>query len=146
MSRAPYQVLIIPFKKEKEKIKYCILKRQDYGWWQWIAGGGERGETSIISAKRESLEELGIEESSNYITLESMASIPAKHFKFVWGKDVLVVPEYSFAVEITQDIKLSHEHTEYKWVEYEEAEKLLQFDSNKIVLWELHLRLTGEVK
>ena len=33
MSRAPYNVLIIPFKKIKTGIQFCIFKREDMGIW-----------------------------------------------------------------------------------------------------------------
>ena len=50
----------------------------------------------------------------------------------------MVIPEYSFAVMIDNTIlNLSHEHTEYDWVDYEIAIKRLRYDSNKTALWEL---------
>ena len=50
----------------------------------------------------------------------------------------MVIPEYSFAVMMDSIIlKLSHEHTEYEWVDYETAIKRLRYDSNKTALWEL---------
>lgn len=50
----------------------------------------------------------------------------------------MVIPEYSFAVMIDNTIlNLSHEHTEYDWVDYETAIKRLRYDSNKTALWEL---------
>ena len=53
-------------------------------------------------------------------------------------KECLVIPEYSFAVMIDNTIlNLSHEHTEYEWVDYETAMKRLRYDSNKTALWEL---------
>ena len=62
--------------------------------------------------------------------------------KYTWGNDVYVIPEYSFAVEIgNSDIRLSNEHKEYKWVEYEEAMKNIKYDSNRTALWELNERL-----
>lgn len=36
---------------------------------------------------------------------------------------------------------LSSEHKEYRWVEYDEAMRLLKYDSNKTALWELNERL-----
>ena len=38
---------------------------------------------------------------------------------------------------------LSHEHAEYRWLPYEDAERLLRFDSNRTALWELNLRIRG---
>ena len=54
MARAKYQVLVIPYHIENGNVKYCIFKRNDMKVWQFIAGGGEdEDETIIISAKRE---------------------------------------------------------------------------------------------
>ena len=62
------------------------------------------------------------------------------------GPDTYVIPEYAFAVEIRNDdnIQLSNEHKEYKWVEYDEAIKKLKYDSNKTALWELNERIKND--
>ena len=61
MARAKYQVLVIPYHVENGNVKYCIFKRNDMKVWQFIAGGGEdEDETIIISAKREAYEEANI--------------------------------------------------------------------------------------
>ena len=55
------------------------------------------------------------------------------------------IKENTFAVKIKDcDIKLSNEHKEYKWVEYDEAMEKLKYDSNKTALWELNERLKRE--
>ena len=110
--------------------------------WQFIAGGGEdEDETVIISAKREAYEEANIDKDCKYVSLDTQSSIPTYCFKEarqIWGEDCLVIPEYSFAVMIDSTIlNLSHEHTEYEWVDYETAIKRLRYDSNKTALWEL---------
>lgn len=38
-------------------------------------------------------------------------------------------------------LQLSHEHTEYKWLTYAEAQTVLRYDSNKTALWELNRRI-----
>ena len=76
--------------------------------------------------------------------LDSRATIPVLNItgKYTWGDSVFVVPEYTFAVELKNyGIKLSNEHKEYKWVEYNEAMEKLRYDSNKTALWELNQRL-----
>ena len=45
-----------------------------------------------------------------------------------------------------QEVVLSAEHENYRWADYETAQTLLRFDSNKNALWELDYRLTGESK
>ena len=147
--RAKFQVLVIPFKKVNGIAKYIILKRADLKVWQGIAGGGEGDESAIEAAKREANEELNIDSSCEYIQLDSVASIPAIYFKDhvkLWGKKTLVIPEYCFGVEINEcGLRLSDEHSEYKWCSYEEAIKLLEWDSNKVALWELNERIRLEI-
>jgi hypothetical protein len=41
MSRAPFQVLVIPFRRSADgELEFCLLKRSDMGIWQFVAGGG----------------------------------------------------------------------------------------------------------
>ena len=113
--------------------------------WQAVSGGGEDGETPLESAKRELSEEIGLENPSKLFQLSSISSIPVEALRgFIWGKDVFVVPEYTFGLELTsKDLVLSHEHESFEWLSYEEANQRLQFDSNKTALWELNARLTA---
>ncbi|MDP2946879.1 MAG: NUDIX domain-containing protein, partial [Nanoarchaeota archaeon] len=55
--RAPFQILIFPFIKDKVGYLYAIFKRSDLGFWQGISGGGEDAETPIEAVKRELFEE-----------------------------------------------------------------------------------------
>ena len=62
MSRAPFQVLVLPFRKTAKGLyEFAVFRRSDAGYWQAIAGGGEMGETSREAAIRESQEEAGRE-------------------------------------------------------------------------------------
>jgi len=126
---------------------YDAFKRTDGGYWQFIAGGGEVDETPLEAARREALEEAGILPDSRYILLDSRSTIPVVDVtgEFTWGNDVFVIPEYAFGVKVDHSIlNLSKEHTEYKWVGYEEAMAMLKWDSNKNALWELNTRLAQQ--
>lgn len=142
--RIPKQVLIIPYRNIDDKIEYCVFKRKDMNAWQWIAGGAEDFDKNILeSAKRELLEETGIKDVQIQ-QLELTCKIPVVNIvkDFIWGEDVFYSEEYAFSVNITnKQIKLSNEHTEYKWVDYSEAKNLLKYDSNKSALWELDIKL-----
>ncbi|AZQ47539.1 NUDIX pyrophosphatase [Bacillus sp. GX] len=147
--RAPYQVLIFPYIITEDTIQYAIFNRSDYGYWQGIAGGGEDGETPIESAKREAFEEAGILREFPYIELDSVSSLPVEDVvgEFLWGDDVYVIKEFSFGVQVsTKNISLSKEHSNYKWLCFEEAVTLLKWDSNKTALWELNKRLLKQLK
>ncbi len=146
MARAKYQVLVLPFLRTGDERKYCVFKRRDMGIWQFVSGGGEETDESVLySARREAFEEAGISYERNCFPLETRASLPSYLFPFataIWGRDLLVVPEYAFAVETPDErVILSDEHTEYRWVSYDEAMQLLYFDSNKTALWELDSKL-----
>jgi dATP pyrophosphohydrolase len=109
-----------------------------------MAGGGEDGETSLDAVKREAWEEAGLPAHAQYVALDSMTTIPVLSVvgSFLWGRAVYVIPEYSFGVRADKpELALSQEHTEYRWVRYEEAQRLLKWDSNKTALWELDQRL-----
>lgn len=141
--RAKYQVLVIPFRKKEGRIEYAILKREDMEVWQWVAGGGEEGESILESAVREASEEIGIQlGKEKFLKLDTITSIPVYHFKEKWDEDTYVINEYAFGVDVQNvEIRLSDEHTDYRWCLYEDAIRFLNWDSNKTALWELNERL-----
>ena len=146
MARARYQVLVIPYCITDGQVRFCAFRRKDLDIWQFIAGGGEDEDASIIeSARREAFEEAGIPVTCSYSPLDTCCSIPANCFRDsekLWGRDCFVVPEYAFALRVGQkNIMLSEEHTEYRWADYETVRGLLQYDSNRTALWELDRRL-----
>ena len=148
MARAPFQVLVYPYRKNSnEQIEYALMKRSNEGFWQGIAGGGEDNEKPLEAAKRETYEESGIPTRSEFIQLDTIEPVPVIEFKnsHLWGDNVYVIPQYCFGVTSQEiQIVISHEHTEYKWLSYEEAYQLIKFDGNKTALWELDKRLKGK--
>ena len=146
MSRAPFQVLVLPYRiKPDNEILYAVFKRDppSGGYWQGIARGGENGESPLVAAKRETHEEAGIDPCNEYMKLDSYAMIPVANVcGFRWGNDVLVIPEYCFGVKVEAErLQLSFEHADYKWLSYGRAMELLYWDSNKCALWELNFRV-----
>lgn len=149
-ARMPLQVLIFPYYIDKNQaILYALFRRPKAtgGFWQAIAGGVQQGETVFMAARREAHEEAGITSSGRFVILRSNASIPVTGItgEFTWGPDILTAQEYSFGVQVTdKNLRLSDEHIEYQWVDYDTALSLLEFDSNKHALWELNERLLRE--
>ncbi len=147
MARAPFQVLVYPYRKTKSgQIEYALLRRTDEGYWQAIAGGGEEQETPLEAAKRETYEESGIPPTSDFIQLDTIESVPVTEFRdsYLWGDDIYVIPQYCFGVTAqNMQIVISREHIDYKWLTYEEAHNLIKYDGNKTALWELDKRLKG---
>ena len=140
--RAPFQILVIPFRKTAEGPEFALLKRRDAGYWQFVAGGGEDGETPEQAARRETAEEIGI--TGDLIPLDSSSTVPTSCFAAAasWGDDVVVIPEHCFAIDVgNRDISLSEEHTESRWAPFEQACALLKWESNRNALWELSEKL-----
>lgn len=145
--REPYQILSIPYCIVDGKPLFCIFRRTDSNYWQFIAGGGENRETPIEAAIRETIEEIGVE-PKNIKQLTCIAFVPAAVIDEIkrqhWDKNTCVIPEYSFAFECDKDPILSNEHTEYKWLTYDGARKLLKWDSNKVAMYEIKCLLENK--
>ena len=146
--RAPFQILVIPYRFLEDAPFFCIFHRADADWWQFIAGGGEDNEMPFEAALRETFEESGVN-ARNLNKLTFMTYVPAdciseKHRK-LWPANTYVLPEYYFAFECKDEITLSYEHTEYVWLPYDEAYTKLKWDSNRTALYELKCRLEEDM-
>ena len=146
MARAPLQVLVIPYRQNSHGgYEYAVCHCAGSTQWQFVAGGAEDAEAPLAAAIREAAEEAGIPAGRNWITLDAMATVPRTAFPSAthWPTNLLVVPEHAFAVAADGlTLTLSHEHTEVRWLPFEEARTLLTWDSNRVALWELNERLT----
>jgi dATP pyrophosphohydrolase len=141
MARAPFQVLVLPFRRGPNP-RYAVFRRADDRQWQGVAGGGESDETPLAAACRELVEESGL--AGPMYRLDCRDTVPANCFAAwpTWPADTYVVEQHFFAVDAgDQEITLSREHTEYAWLPYHDADQLLRYDSNRNALWELALRL-----
>ena len=146
MARAPFNVLVVPFlRRPSNPTLYCVLRRADEGWWQWVAGGGEDGKSPAEAADRELFEETGLRGA--VLALDSRARVPATAFAHqpTWVAGLTSIPEYQFAVETASlEITLSPEHTELRWAAFDEAHDLLRWASNQTALRELSRRITAD--
>jgi len=148
MSRAPYNVLVIPFRRADNAYEFAVFQRADGSMWQFIAGGGEDGEAPVTAAQREAWEEAGIAGTLEWTALDARASIPRTAFPDAdWPSDVYVVPELCFAVNVgVAELRLSVEHGQFAWLDHAAARDRLTWDSNRVALWELTQRLRGGVE
>ncbi|OGT33707.1 MAG: hypothetical protein A2W28_03305 [Gammaproteobacteria bacterium RBG_16_51_14] len=142
--RAPFQILVIPFRRTAAGPEFAVLLRSDTKYWQFVAGGGEGVESPAQAAERETKEETGIAANGCLLQLDSMATLPINGFAEAdsWGQEVSVIPEYCYAIDAGDSaLALSGEHTEVRWVSYDQACTLLKWDSNRNALRELNERL-----
>ena len=143
MARAPFNVLVIPYRSRDGDHEYAVFHRSDASMWQFIAGGGEDDEKPQEAARREACEEAGITDGVVWMQLHSTSSVPRTAFPDGdWPDSIYVIPEYSFAVNVQDhELCLSPEHDQVQWLDYTQARNTLTWDSNKTALWELRERL-----
>ena len=142
--REPFQILAVRYRFIENEWCFCVFRREDSDIWQFIAGGGEDNEKTIQAALREIKEETGVT-AEKLTELKSVAFVPAEivteTMRAHWDKSIFVIPEYSFAFECNADPTISHEHSEYQWLPYNDARKLLKWESNKVAMYEIMCRL-----
>ncbi len=145
MPRAPFEVLVLPWRRMADGgVEFLIARRADLGIWQGLSGGGEDDETPLAAARREAFEEGGIPADCAFLALDATTSIPAHIFPKGghWGDAVYVIPEHAFGVDVSgRELRMSPEHTEWRWLSLEAASALVRFDSNRVALWELNQRI-----
>ncbi len=146
MPRLPFNVLVLPYRLRAGRVEYAVFRRSDADYWQFIAGGGEGQEAPRDTSRREAQEEGGISPGATWTALDSTCTIPRSAFPGAhWPDDVLVIPEYAFAVNVGGAcLRLSEEHDRLEWLDFEAAQQRLIYDSNKNALWELRERLESD--
>jgi len=146
MARAPFQVIVFPYRFTPAGVEYVLFRRIDNDSWQGIAGGGEDYESPTQAATREAIEEAGIPKDCRLIELDSKSSIPvtALAASALWSDEIYVIPEYAFGIDVQGfEIGLSSAHCEHIWVTHEEANWHLVSEGNKTALWELNQKVLG---
>ena len=102
----------------EKKGKFLIIKRAEGdsfpGLWEFPSGRIELGETLEKTAKREVFEETGLSLSKiEYVAYSE---------RFPSGKHCLIHHFYSNS--FSRKIKLSHEHSDFRWVSKKEILKM----------------------
>jgi dihydroneopterin triphosphate diphosphatase len=147
----PQQVECIVFRQKNNNIEFLLLKRiqEKGGFWQPVCGGVDSTDTSPIKAAyRELQEEANISKNEIIKVFENVHYFEM-NTHYLTGEPTPLKKEYVFAFEINPDFEISidnniyQEHTEYKWVSFEEAQKLLKWKDNKNAFMKLNEILNG---
>lgn len=102
----------------RDKDLFLIVKRNENdnlypGAWEFPGGHLEDGETIKKGLKRELLEEIGFTNEFNPIITHYYDEIKSKNGKLIYNLEI------DFIINVDRsnlEIKLSNEHSEYKWV------------------------------
>jgi len=127
-----YGVTVFLCKREDRAWKLLLLCRVTAGrlgaTWSQIWGVIEAGETAWEAALREIREESGVIPDRFYY-----ADICEQCYD-AHADCVCVIPVFAAFLDSEQAVVLNEEHSDYRWVTFEEAEALLPFASRRAVL------------
>lgn len=130
-------IAAIIFRNTKNGIKFLIFHRtKNWDGWEFLKGGIQDGEDSLKSLKREIKEETGLK---NYKIIENTGKIIKYEWPKHFAKDhhIYIGAKHEFFLVKTNTAKIKidkREHDNYKWVDKEEALKLLTYNNHKEVL------------
>ena len=120
---------IVIFRKEGTKNLFLLLHYPS-GHWDFVKGKMEKGETTHQTAIREAKEETGI---TDITFVENFEEWIKYNFKYQ-GELVQKKVVFFLAETKTKEIKISHEHSGYTWLDYNESMEKTTFDNAKTVL------------
>ena len=120
---------IVLFRKEESKILFLLLHYPS-GHWDFVKGKMEKGESTHQTAIREAKEETGITDITFIENFEEWIEYNFKHQGELVQKKVV----FFLAETKTKEVKISHEHSGYTWLDYNSSMEKTTFDNAKTVL------------
>lgn len=124
-------VSVLVLKGSGEDTKVLALHRSAGrlgGVWSYCAGHLEPGEPGWRAARRELLEETGLEP----LTLHATSF--CEQFYAPQDDCVEIVPAFVARVQDDAVVRLNGEHVEHRWVSFEEASSMFPFGSQRDLL------------
>ena len=118
---------IVLFRNDSDKNEFLLLNYPQ-GHWDFVKGKIEKNETLHEAALRETREETGI---SNIEFFDGFEESVEYDFRFK-KEDIHKKVIFFLAKTNEKNIKLSHEHNDYIWLEYDDALKKTTFENAKM--------------
>ena len=116
------------FRIENNELQFLLLKRSARkiypGLWQMVSGHIEKGETAFQTALRELKEETGLKPSRLWV---------APNINSFYSPDddsISIIPVFAAQVK-DYNVLISDEHSEFKWVNSEEAKIFLAWEGQR---------------
>ena len=120
---------IVLFRNNSGKNEFLLLNYPQ-GHWDFVKGKIEQNETSHEASIRETREETGI---TNIEFVDEFKESVEYDFRFK-KENIHKKVIFFLAKTNEKNIKLSHEHNDYIWLEYNDALKKTTFENAKNVL------------
>jgi 8-oxo-dGTP pyrophosphatase MutT (NUDIX family) len=111
---------------------YLLLKYPNY--WGFVKGLMEKNESEEQTMKREMAEEAGV---YNYQLIEGFKETQKWFYRFE-GEMIRKEAIFYLVQAETWNIKISHEHEDFKWCSLDEALSLMKIKSNRQLLEKAH--------
>ena len=129
---------IVLFRKEGTK-KLFLLLHYPSGHWDFVKGKLEKDESTQETAIRETKEETGITDVTFLDNFEEWIE-----YNFQYKGELVHKKVVFFLGETkTKEIKISDEHLNYTWKEYNEAMERTTFDNAKTILTRAQMLLSN---
>ena len=125
---------------EKSGERQYLVLHYPAGHWEFPKGAVEKGETEQIAAKREIKEETGLEIDSFYPGFRRKIEYKYRRDGGLSHKQVI----FFLAMTSQNEVKISFEHTGFKWLNFDRAMGILSFENARSVLKEANDFLSKE--
>ena len=118
-----------------------LLLKYGLGHWGLVKGHKEKGETDKDTILRELREETGISQAT---LLKGFKESFSYHYKFKGNSFFKTVTCYLIKSNV-EEIKLSYEHDDYKWLPFDEAIKKATHEGPKSMMIKAKKILSGNL-
>lgn len=128
---------IVLFRKDGTGYLFLLLHYPS-GHWDFVKGKMEKGESIKETAIRETQEETGITDITFLENFEEWIE-----YNFQYQGELVHKKVVFFLAETKEtDVKISHEHLDYTWMDYNTAMEKTTFDNAKTVLTKAQMLLS----
>lgn len=113
-------VRAVIYRRTEQGYDFLLLYKIGKKYWQNPQGGQKKGEGPLEALLRESEEETGISKSS--LELIQSTEVKMEYITFRGGRKIKVnLIAYAIKVNGEHQLKLSKEHSDFKWLPYDDA-------------------------
>lgn len=137
--RLPIQIQCIVFRKKGNKTEFLLLKRipEKGGFWQPVCGGFEDTDRGKLACAYRELKEEAFVQKKNIIRVIENVHYFVMEGHYITKEPIKKVEEFVYAFEVKPDTKIDiskniyPEHSEFKWVSFDKAVKMLKWKNNE---------------